>query len=116
MCLVIAFTVGLGIGRKTSHAPNEAVAIEIPDMEYRGDLIMTIAVGMGGTTVITDVGFAAVDPDMPPRAIAFTHDTGRAVGLVGAPESRGIYECLVSEYSNNYHREFRVREYWEVGG
>ncbi len=113
VCLVATFTVGLGIG-KTRHAPNEVVAIEIPDMEYKGDLLMTVAVGMCGTVVMTDVSFAATDPNAK-REIAFHHDTGAAIGLVGAPASRGMYQCLVSEYSNEHRREFRVREHWEVG-
>ncbi len=113
-CVVAAFVIGLGVG-KTKHAPNKAVAIEIPDMEYKGDLLMTVAVGMCGTAVMIDVSFAASDPDMT-REIAFHHDTGAAIGLVGAPVSRGVYRCLVSEYSNEHRREFRVRDYWEVGG
>lgn len=114
VCLAVAFAVGAVAGRQTCHAPNEAVVIEIPDMEYKGDLLMTVAVGMCGTAVMTDVSFAASDPDMT-REIAFHHDTGAAIGLVGAPVSRGVYRCLVSEYSNEHRREFRVREHWEVG-
>jgi hypothetical protein len=112
-CVVAAFVIGLGVG-KTKHAPNEAVAIEIPDMEYRGDLMMTVAIGMCGSSVITDVGFAAADPNTK-REVAFHHDTGSAVGLIGLPDGRGVYQCLVSEFANDYRREFRVRDYWEVG-
>jgi len=118
VCLAVAFAVGAVAGRQTYHAPNEAVAIEIPDMEYKGDLLMTVAVGMCGTAVMTDVSFAALDPDMT-REIAFHHDTGPVLGLVGVPDRNGVYRCVVAEYANDWRREFRVRGYWlllEGGG
>lgn len=119
-CVAIAFAVGFEVAARR-YMP-DVVTLEMealtPDLAYKGDLVMTVAVGMCGTAVVTDVGFAAADPAVT-REIAFHHDTGPVLGLVGVPDRNGVYRCVVAEYANDWRREFRVRGYWlllEGGG
>lgn len=112
----VAFVVGVIVGAAKPYVRVAAPLCEAhtEDLTYRGDLVMVVAVGMNGTAVIVDVKMAAMDPDII-REVAFSHDTATVVGLQGLPRSRGVYECILEEWSNSVRREFRVRDYWSVG-
>ena len=112
LLLIAVFTAGILVGAARPYARNTVVTSEIDaDMVYRGDLLMTVAIGLNGTAILVDVRLAASEGL---REIEFSHDTAAAVGITGLPRARGVYECIVEEWTSEARREFRVRDYWEV--
>ena len=110
LLLIAVFTAGILVGAARPYAPKVAMASEpyADDMTYRGDLVMTVAIGLNGTAVLIDIKLAASEGL---REIEFAHDTAAAVGIQGLPKAHGVYECIVEERVSDVRREFRVREH-----
>ena len=111
--MALAFIAGIIVGAIRPYAPQPAMASEsyADDMTYRGDLVMTVAIGLNGTAVLVDIRLAASEGL---REMEFSHDTAAAVGIQGLPKASGVYECIVEEWASGVRREFRVRDYWSV--
>ena len=111
--MALVFAAGIVVGAIRPYAPKPAMASEpyADDMTYRGDLVMTVAIGLNGTAVLVDIRLAASDGV---REMEFSHDTAAAVGIRGLPKTRGVYDCIVEEWASGVRREFRVRDYWSV--
>lgn len=111
--MTLVFAAGVLIGATKPYARPAATceARVDDDMTYRGDLVMTVAVGLNGTAVLVDIRLAASEGL---REIEFSHDTASAAGIQGLPRTSGVYECIVEEWTSDVRREFRVRDYWSV--
>ena len=111
--MALVFIAGIIVGAIRPYAPQPAMTSEsyTDDMVYRGDLVMTVAIGLNGTAVLVDIRLAASEGL---REIEFAHDTAAAVGIQGLPKAHGVYECIVEEWVSDVRREFRVRDYWSV--
>lgn len=94
--------------RHTTRQP-VAAATEAAPLSLTDRLVMTIAVGMDGSAIITDIGFASSDP-REPRELELRGDTADANGVKGIPTEPGTWRCVVEEWANEYFREFRVTE------
>ena len=111
--MALVFAAGIIVGAIRPYAPKPAMASEpyADDMTYRGDLVMTVAIGLNGTAVLVDIRLAASEGL---REIELSGDTAAAVGIQDLPKAHGVYECIVEEWVSDVRREFRVRDYWSV--
>jgi len=112
LLLIAVFAAGILVGAARPYTRNTMEASDIhADMVYRGDLLMTVAIGLNGTAILVDVRLAASEGL---REIEFSGDRAAAVGITGLPKAKGVYECIVEEWASEARREFRVRDYWKV--
>lgn len=109
--IVVVFSYGMGIwvGGRNPEKPQRAIAAESPTLLLTDRLVMTVAIGMGGTAVIVDVGFAESDPRQI-REMELRGDMCDANGVKNLPTEPGAWRCIVDEWSNEIFREFRVTE------
>lgn len=110
--LLVGFVGGYAYrGNNVAESPAPAITSPTPvcDMTLTDRLVMTLAVGMDGSAVITSVGFASSDP-REPRELELRGDTAEANGVVGIPTEPGTWRCVVEEWANEFFREFRVAE------
>lgn len=81
---------------------------ESGDWQLQDRFVMTIAVGMDRTAIITHVRL--MDGDKRLRELELRGDTCMANSVKGLPKESGVWECLVEEWMTERFREFRVTE------
>ena len=81
---------------------------EFGDWTFRDRFVMTIAVGMDKSAIITHVRL--MDGDKRLKELELRGDTCIANSVKGLPKESGVWECVVEEWGSANRREFRVTE------
>ena len=108
--IALVFRVGYAMGQDKARDNRLVERLHEPadNWTFHDRLVMTIAVGMDKSAIITHVRL--MDGDKRLKELELRGDTCMANSVKGLPTESGVWECVVEEWGSANLREFRVTE------